>query len=230
MQIVLGTISNMGQAMDWLKTTFMYARVSAASNRRCCRAPWHVTQDRPRQACSGRATCLVRRIYGAAAARLHVWRASLPALQMKRSPQRYGLPANLSEAALDTHLRNQLIGTSVQALAEIGLVSLAVSATGTASPPRAAKQLMAAATRIMAMRAGGGNGEHCVPAQCALPIHVYNCMAVRVRVQVRVDGEQLVSLEPGRIMAHNYVRLQTMASITKVRGMRFAHLTSPHLT
>ena len=32
MQIVLGTISDMGQAMDWLKTTFMYARVSAAAD------------------------------------------------------------------------------------------------------------------------------------------------------------------------------------------------------
>lgn len=49
MQIVLGTIKDMGQAMEWLKTTFMYARVSETSS--CKALQLHTTLPPTHLAC-----------------------------------------------------------------------------------------------------------------------------------------------------------------------------------
>ena len=42
-------------------------------------------------------------------------------------------------------------------------------------------------------------------------------LLVLMQVEEDDDGLGLRSTEPGRIMAHNYIRMQTMAAITQVR-------------
>jgi hypothetical protein len=135
---------------------------------------------------------------------------------MKRDPQTYGIPASVNGAAssdaarvtaVETYLREQLVLGNVRTLVQHGLVCVACCMPGhslTIALEGKLPSTLQLATLVGLHHAG----------RCAMRATKSYCIPLVAALQVSTDDHMLAlrPAEPGRIMAHSYIALRTMAS------------------